>query len=306
MAGPGPAANLGPIWTRTDYYALSAVTALVVLVIGLVIGLTDTTSTTVQKNPAPTATSFTVASGDGKTLICGANAAIQVGGQEAHIAAIDGDQVTLAAPLSSVPASGATVSQSTLGPATVDTCAAVAASPAPTTTQFTLAGGAGVDFVAAGILVDGQQATVKSVDTTTYRISLSSPLASPPAAGTPVTQQLYTTGSLIGGIVGLAISEIAIVLLAVAPQEGPSAGRGGACLRCHGGGGRHPRLLPGGERARLHDRHRGGGGRARRRGLRLRAGPVRLPDHRALVPQASAATAGDPGTGRPVTAGEPR
>ena len=86
----------------------------------------------------------------------------------------------------------------------------------PTTTQFTLAGGAGVDFVAAGILVDGQQATVKSVNATTYRITLSSPLASPPAAGTPVTQELYTTGSLIGGIVGLAISEIAIVLLAVA------------------------------------------------------------------------------------------
>jgi len=214
--GPGSAAGLGPTWTRVDYYALSAFTALVVLVIGLVIGLTDTTSTTVQAKPAPTATSFTVASGAGKTFICGPNAAIQVGGQAAHIAAIDGDQVTLTAPLSSAPASGATVSQSTLGPASVDTCAAVAASPAPTTTQFTLSGGAGVDFVAAGILVDGQQATVKSVDTTTYRITLSSPLASPPATGTPVTQELYTTGSLIGGIVGLAISEIAIVLLAVA------------------------------------------------------------------------------------------
>ncbi len=216
MMGPSPAANLGPMWTRLDYYALSAFTALVVLVIGLVIGLTDTTSATVQAKPAPTATSFSVASGDGKTLVCGANAPIQIGGTEAHIAAINGDRVTLSAPLGSAPNTGAAITQSTLGPANIDTCAAVAASPAPTTTQFTLAGGAGVDFVASSILIDGQPATVKSVNSTTYRITLSSPLASPPATGTPVMQALYTTGSLIGGIVGLAISEIAIVLLAVA------------------------------------------------------------------------------------------
>ncbi len=212
----GPAANLGPMWTRLDYYALSGFTALVVLVIGIVIGLTDTTSSTVQANPAPTATSFTVASGAGKTLLCGADAPIEVGGTKAHVAAINGDRVTLTAPLGAAPASGAAISQSTVGPETLDVCAAVAASPAPTTTQFTLAGGAGVDFVAAGILIDGQPATVKSVNTTTYRITLSSPLASPPAAGTAVTQQLYTPGSLIGGIVGLAISEISIVVLAVA------------------------------------------------------------------------------------------
>jgi hypothetical protein len=216
LMSPAPAGVLGPMWTRMDYYALSAFTALVVLVIGLVIGLTDTTSTTVQAKPASTTTSFSVASGDGKTLVCGPNAAIQIGGTKAYIAAINGDRVTLAAPLSSAPASGAAISQSALTPATIDTCAAVAASPKPTTTQFTLAGGAGVDFVAAGILIDNKPATVKSINATSYRITLSSPLASPPAAGTPVEQALYTTGSLIGGIVGLAISEIAIVLLAVA------------------------------------------------------------------------------------------
>jgi hypothetical protein len=214
--GPGPASNLGPVWTRLDYYALSAFSALVVVVIGLVIGLTDTTSSTVQANPAPTATSFSVASGAGKTLLCGANIVIQVAGKEAHIASINGDRVTLTAPLDSTPGSGAAISQSMVTPGTVDVCAAVAASPAPTTTQFTLTGGAGVDFVAAGILIDGQSATVKSVNTTTYRITLSSPLETPPAAGASVMQGLYTTGSLIGGIVGLAISEISIVLLAVA------------------------------------------------------------------------------------------
>lgn len=216
MRVTAPAPGLGSVWTRVDYFALSAITALVVLVIGLVIGLTATSSTTVQSKPAPTATSFTVASGEGKALLCGPNVGIEVGGTEAHIAAIDGDRVTLAAPLSSAPASGATVTEGTLGPATLDSCAAVAASPAPTTTQFTLAGGAGVDFGDAAIVVDGQQALVKSVDATTYRITLSSPLTSPPAAGTSVTQTVYTTGSLIEGIVGLAISEIAIVLLAVA------------------------------------------------------------------------------------------
>jgi hypothetical protein len=216
VTSPRPAANLGPMWTRLDYYALSGFTALVALVIGIVIGFTDTTSTTVQATPAPTASSFSVASGAGKTLLCGANAGIEVGQTEAHIAAINGDRVTLTAPLGSVPASGAAISQSTLGPETIDSCAAVAASPAPTTTQFTLAGGAGVDLVAAGITIGGQPATVKSIDATTYRITLSSPLASPPATGTPVTQVLYTTGSLIGSIVSLAISSISIVLLAVA------------------------------------------------------------------------------------------
>jgi hypothetical protein len=103
-----------------------------------------------------------------------------------------------------------------VSPGTVDVCAAVAASPAPTTTQFTLAGGAGVDFVDAAITIDGHSATVKSVNASTYRITLSSPLATAPATGTTVTQVLYTTGSLIGGIVGLAISEISIVVLAVA------------------------------------------------------------------------------------------
>lgn len=212
----GPAANLGPMWTRLDYYALAGFTALVVLVIGLVIGFTDTTSATVQAKPAATADSFTVTSGDGKTLLCGAGIAIEVAGTETHVAAVNGDLVTLTAPLGSAPATGATISQSMIGPGTVDVCAAVAASPAPTTTQFTLAGGAGVDFVTAGITIDGQPATVEAVNTTSYRITLSRPLASAPAAGAPVVQQLYTTGSLIGGIVGLAISEISIVVLAVA------------------------------------------------------------------------------------------
>ncbi|MGD1052780.1 MAG: hypothetical protein ABR950_03020 [Candidatus Dormibacteria bacterium] len=225
LTSPAPA-NLGPMWTRLDYYALSVVTALVVLVIGVVIGVTDATSTTVQAKPAATTSSFTVASGDGKTLLCGSNIAIDVAGTQAHVAAVNGDRVTLAAPLRSAPASGATVSQSMVTPGTVDVCAAVAASPAPTTTQFTLAGGAGIDFVAAGISIDGRPATIKSVNTTSYRITLSNPLASAPAAGTPVTQELYTTGSLIGGIVGLAISEISIVVLAVAALVArPMAGR---------------------------------------------------------------------------------
>ena len=209
-------ANLGPPWNRRDWYALSGIAALVVVVVGLIVGLTDTTSSTVQAKPAPTATGFAVASGAGKTFLCGSGINLAVAGNPAHVASIDGDQITLIAPLDSPPASGATVSQSMLVPGNVAVCASVASSPKPTTTQFTLAGGAGVDFVDAAITVDGQPSTIKSINSTSYRITLSKALASAPSTGASVVQQLYTTGSLIGGIVGLAISEISILILAVA------------------------------------------------------------------------------------------
>jgi hypothetical protein len=211
-----PPADLGPAWNRRDWYVLSGITAVVVVVIGLLIGVTDTTSSTVQAEPAATTTSFSVASGAGKTFLCGSGISLTVGGIQAHVASIDGDRITLSAPLGSAPSSGTTVSQNMIVPGTVDVCAAVAASPAPTTTQLTVAGGAGVDFVDAGITIGGQPATVTSIDTTTYRLTLSSALPLAPTTGTVVSQELYTTGSLIGGIVGLAISEISILILAVA------------------------------------------------------------------------------------------
>lgn len=203
-------------WTRRDFLVLSGIAGAVVVVIGLLIGLTDTTSSTVQASPAATTTSFSVASGAGKTFLCGPTINLTVGSTVTHIAAVDGDRITLDAPLAAPPSSGTTVSQSMVGPGSVSVCAAVAASPAPTTTELTLAGGAGVDFVAAGISLDGQPVTVKTVDSTSYRLTLASALPAPPEPGTPVVQQLYTTGSLIGGIVGLAISEISIIILAVA------------------------------------------------------------------------------------------
>jgi len=216
VPGPATQTNLGPPWNRRDWYVLSGIAALVVVVVGLIVGVTDTTSSTVQSKPAPTSTSFAVASGDGKTFLCGSGINLDVAGNPAHVAGVDGDQITLTAPLGSAPASGAAVSQSMLVPGTVAVCAAVASSPAPTATQFTLAGGAGVDFVDAAVTVDGQPATIKSIDSSSYRITLSQALAAPPTSGAPVVQQLYTTGSLIGGIVGLAISEISILILAVA------------------------------------------------------------------------------------------
>ena len=203
-------------WTRRDFLVLSGIAGVVVVVVGLLIGLTDTTSSTEQKSPAPTASSFSVASGAGKTFLCGPTINLTVGSTVTHIAAVDGDRITLADPLEAPPSSGTTVSQSMVGPGNVAVCASVASSPAPTTTQFTLAGGAGVDFVAAGLSLGGQQVTVKNVDSSNYRLTLSSALPTPPEAGTAVVQDLYTTGSLIGGIVGLAISEISIIILAVA------------------------------------------------------------------------------------------
>jgi hypothetical protein len=212
-----PAPNLPALpWNRRDWFVLSGIAALIVVAVGLFVGMTDTTSSTVQSKPAPTASSFAVASGDGKTFLCGSGITLSVGGTQTHVASVDADQITLSTPLASAPSSGTAVSQSQLGPATVAVCASVASSPAPTTTEFTLAGGAGVDFVDSAITVDGQPATIKSVDSTSYRITLSKALATAPSSGTPVVQQLYTTGSLIGGIVGLAISEISILILAVA------------------------------------------------------------------------------------------
>ena len=222
LVGPTPAlrprpvvpAGTGPAWTRKDWYVLAGLVALVVVVLGLLIGIADNPSATVVSSPAPTTTSFTVTSGGGKSFYC--NQSISVGGTQDTVAKVDGDQVTLVNPLSSPPVSGASVSQSNTFPSTVFACGAVAASPKPTTTQLSLAGGAGEDFENAAVQIGNTAATIKSVDQTSFRLTLSSALPEPPAAGAEVTQQLFTVGSLIGGVVGLTISEIAIFILAVA------------------------------------------------------------------------------------------
>jgi hypothetical protein len=221
MAGPAPAAGSGPAWTRADYFALSGITGLVVLIVGLFIGFSYSASSTVSTSgvPAPTRTSFTVASGKSSfPFVCGANAGVTVGSSQVHIAAIDGDRITLTAPgLASAPASGTAVTQNVLGPSTVDYCGTVASSPAPTTTQFTITGGAGVDFGQGPITVGGHQDSVASAPPSPgYRITLSSPLAAAAAPGTSVTQQAYTPGSLIVGVAGLAIGEFGILAVAVA------------------------------------------------------------------------------------------
>jgi hypothetical protein len=208
--------STGPPWNRRDWYVLSGIAAGVVVLVGLVLGVSATASSTVQAKPAATASSFTVASGYGKDFVCGSQVSVSVGGTASHIAAIDGDRLTLTAPLGVAPASGATVSQNIITPAEVEVCAAVAASPAPTRTQLTLAGGAGQFFGEIGIVVGDYADTVKSINSTTYRLTLSSALPAAPAPGTAVSEVGYTTGSLIGGIVELATSATAILVLAVA------------------------------------------------------------------------------------------
>ncbi|MGP8160979.1 MAG: hypothetical protein ACLQGJ_07120 [Candidatus Dormibacteria bacterium] len=211
-----PPVTVGPPWTRRDWYVLSAVAAAVVVLIGLLLGLSATASSTVQAKPAPTTTSFAVASGAGKDFVCGTEVSLNVGGTPTHIASIDADQITLTSPLDSAPSSGATVSQNITTPARVDVCGAVAASPAPTRTQLTLAGGAGQFFGNIAINVGGVSDTVTSVNSTTYRLTLQTALPAAPVPGTEVTELGYTTGSLIGGIVELATSATAILVIAVA------------------------------------------------------------------------------------------
>jgi hypothetical protein len=226
---PGPARPMRPMmsqsapslpgvpWSRRDFLVLSGIAGAVVVVIGLLLSVSSATiSSTVKASPAPTTTTFSVASGAGKTFVCGSGVNFTVGDVPAHIQSIDGDAITLSAPLSAPPAAGAAVDQSSISPATVTVCGAVAASPAPTTTAFTLAGGAGQVFGEGTIDVGGQIRTVKSVDATSYRITLTSALPFAPSAGTPVSEQFPYAGSLIEGISGLAISEISIIILAVA------------------------------------------------------------------------------------------
>jgi hypothetical protein len=218
MTRPGPVANLGPMWTRPDWYVLSGLTAAVIVVVGLlmfVVSLNGNPSK-VQATPAPTTTTFSVASGAGKSILCGEGVPISVGGTQATVEAVDGDQITLTQPLVSPPASGAVVSQSVVLPVTVGLCGAVASSPKPTTTEFTLTGGAGVDFGTGGVLVGGQTATIKLVDPTTYRITLSSPLNAVPTAGTPVSQQIQYAGSLIQDVVSFALTQLSVIIVAVA------------------------------------------------------------------------------------------
>lgn len=216
MRVPAPSAP-NVIWSRRDFLVLSGIAGAVVVVIGLLISVSGATiSSTVKASPAPTTTTFSVASGAGKTFLCGPSVNFTVGGVAAQVASIDGDAITLAAPLNAPPAPGASVDQSSISPATVTVCGAVAASPAPTTTELTLAGGAGQIFGQGTINVGGQIRTVKAVDATSYRITLTSALPVAPSAGTEVTEQFPYAGSLIEGVSGLAISEISIIILAVA------------------------------------------------------------------------------------------
>lgn len=219
--------QLGPPWVRVDWYVLSGLTAAVIVVVGLFLAFTQSISSTVQPSPSPTLTSFTLKSGDGLNFRCGLG--ITVGGSQDTVASIDGDRITLAQPLSSPPTQGTSVSQSPLLPATFRYCAGVAATPAPTTTQLTLEGGAGQLFGPCGVsgqsscgseavTIGGQLTSIKSVDSGPgYRITLAGALASAPGPGTPLsTDDVPTTGALIGSPLYLIVSQIAIVTLAVA------------------------------------------------------------------------------------------
>ena len=214
----------GQTWTRRDYYTLSGVTAVVIVVVGLVLGLGSSVTTKVASNNA-TNLSFSVTKNTGAGLIPGES--VTVGSQQGSIASVQCDQVTLTNSLGSVPSSGTTVSQTLLFPFTPTPvfAVAVAASPAPTATTFDVVCDS-VDFGAnQGVTIDGQSATIKSVSGN--KITLNSALGSAPTPGTNVTFAVGTqSGGLLVGIFSLTIYSIALFgLAAAAMMAAPVAGR---------------------------------------------------------------------------------
>ncbi len=125
-----PPVVTGPPWTRADYYVLSALTAGVIVVVGLFLAVTTglSVSSTVQASPTPSSTSFAVASGDGGGFYPGEP--VTVGSQQGTVASVRSNTITLTQPLDSTPTSGTSVSQSLALPFSTVASSMVANSPA--------------------------------------------------------------------------------------------------------------------------------------------------------------------------------
>ncbi|MGD0834889.1 MAG: hypothetical protein ABSA40_10825 [Candidatus Dormibacteria bacterium] len=96
-----------PPWTRRDYYTLSGATAVVVLIVGFVLGVGASDTSAVVSKPAPTTTSFSVTKGQGVEFLSGET--VTVGGQQASISQVKTDAITLTNSLQSTPKVGAAV-----------------------------------------------------------------------------------------------------------------------------------------------------------------------------------------------------
>ncbi|HYA00215.1 MAG TPA: hypothetical protein VEK76_07660 [Candidatus Binatia bacterium] len=202
---------MGPPWTRADYLLLSGCAAVVVVVIGLILGALTGGSTTVQ-TPSST-TSFKVPSGDSGAFIPGEP--VSVGGQQDTILYIFNNQITLATALSSAPAAGTSVTQSLLLPGVANLTATVASKPAPTTTKFTVTSpGDDAGYFGGQVTVGGQAATVQaqSSPAPSQQIVVST-LPAAPSAGAGVSGTLLYPGSLLDGVGGLATGTLAIITL---------------------------------------------------------------------------------------------
>lgn len=211
-----PRVVTGPPWTRADYYVLSAVTAGVIVVVGLFLAVTTglSVSSTVQPSPTPSSASLTVASGDGAGFYPGEP--VTVGSQQGTVASVRSNTITLTQPLDSTPKSGTSVSQSLALPFTTVASSMVATSPTPTTTTFDLANGENLGFFGVGtsLTVNGESETVKSVSGN--QITLDSALSAPPVPGDSVMTTILNPGGLLTGILQLVADELAIVILPIA------------------------------------------------------------------------------------------
>jgi hypothetical protein len=225
-----PALLEGPPWTRPDYYVLSGLAALIVVVVGLLLGgfsgaaNAQVTTSAVKGSSArtvtPTTSQFTVVASDGTGAGAGLapGEPITVGNQSSTVGSLSCDTVTLANPLSSPPAANTPVSQGLALPFTPTGSSVVAqvrANPKPSTKQFTVNCDASQFAQGDTVRVGSSTATVSSVSGST--ITLSSALPQAPSAGTEVSLPYGPSpGSLLGDMMGLIVGELAIVILPLA------------------------------------------------------------------------------------------
>ncbi len=220
---PRPVAPLGPPWTRADYYVLSGLTLGVILVVGLFLGLTNSTVTSkVVSKPAPVThgatTVFNVTKGDGTLFIPAQR--ISVGGHDVTLRYVNGNQLTVTPALHLTGLPGQAVKQSLVAPFTT-----TITSPLNLTrssrTGVTLESSYNSAFFAVGdsICVGPStqhcyDVTVKSIKNGAITLDTALPVA--PAPGWMAVKVVPEVGSLLIGILDLTVTELSLIILPVA------------------------------------------------------------------------------------------
>lgn len=219
---PRPAVPLGPAWTRADYYALSGLTLVVILIVGLFLGLTNNSVTSkVVSKPAPastgTATVFNVTKGDGTMFIPGQK--ITVGAHDVTLKYVNGNQLTVTPALDTKGLTGQSVKQSLVAPFTTTITSPVNLEKSTKTTIRLQSSYNSAYFAAGDPICVGQSTdhcynvTVKSIKSGTITLDAALPVV--PAAGWVAVKVVPEVGSLLIGILDLTVTELSLIILPV-------------------------------------------------------------------------------------------